>query len=636
MITSPSHQPALQRFEFVREWDDKFLALFPHRGDYLWAEHPEPGKRPQWHTESKHLLSDRLLRQGSYLYGVRFGSTTQYLMLDVDARSAYHPCRDPFAINRMLEALEEIGLVSCVAISSSYSNGIHLYFPFEEALPCWLIALAAKTLLENKGFKLRGGQLELFPNPKPYSELPQSYNGHRLPLQLGSYLLNEDWQPVFTSQIDFVRQWQLNQKRNAVSLSQLKRLAQSAQRKTYKKIKADGQKYLNDLNQDIEAGWTGSGQTQFIVGKIANRERVFYHALHGGEPLEGKALAKRIVEVARSLPGYEEYCGHKQEIDQLAECWARAAERRYYPYAFDKPLSQDTAVPPTKTEPTWNERQAQEAKERIRAAIADLLEKGTLPAQATARRLLLKTYGIANTTLDKNCNLWHPAHLKPLQEEQYHPIESNLENLEQVKPTPDMEYHPVDPNKLSSDPVVAPPAQETGETQNWAVGGSGGDSTRELTKQNSVNSGPRLIREILDRLEKSKLTRQAESQQAAPPPDEHYFQVGKNGQIELFRHRLELPTPPSLPPVTKSFATKQDAPKHQLAPEQELQELLTPQISLDICELIAAIQVEFARLGWSLTQAKGWIAEHFEGKSRWQLTDAELIQLLRKLQQSPP
>ena len=72
-------------FSSVQESDDPFLALWPHRYDYLWAEHPNPGDRPEWKTEIRHLLGDRMLQQGTHLYGVRFGNQTDYLMLDIDA-----------------------------------------------------------------------------------------------------------------------------------------------------------------------------------------------------------------------------------------------------------------------------------------------------------------------------------------------------------------------------------------------------------------------------------------------------------------------------------------------------------------------------------------------------------------------
>jgi hypothetical protein len=80
------------------------------------------------------------------------------------------------------------------------------------------------------------------------------------------------------------------------------------ERRFYRRIKGTAQKFLCDLNAEIEMGWTGFGQTNYILGKIAARERVFFHALHGGEPLSIGLLAERIVEVAEFLPGDDEWC----------------------------------------------------------------------------------------------------------------------------------------------------------------------------------------------------------------------------------------------------------------------------------------------------------------------------------------
>ena len=41
----------LPQFQSVEE-PDAFLNLFPHRFDFIYAEHPDPGERPDWKTES--------------------------------------------------------------------------------------------------------------------------------------------------------------------------------------------------------------------------------------------------------------------------------------------------------------------------------------------------------------------------------------------------------------------------------------------------------------------------------------------------------------------------------------------------------------------------------------------------------
>ncbi|MEP0914176.1 hypothetical protein NDI45_25035 [Leptolyngbya sp. GB1-A1] len=458
---------ASETFQYVEEHDNQYLSLFPHRGDYLYAEHPDPDESPQWKTESRHFLSDRLIQQGAYLYGVRFGKTTNYVLLDIDTGSLYHPSRDRLAISRMAEALEPVGLVSHVSVSSSYRGGnnpgLHLYFPFTQSQSTWTIALVAQTLLENAGFKLKPGQLELFPNPKPYGEDgPTLYNGHRLPLQAGSYLLNADFQPIHTSRARFVQQWKFAEGRNDLDSRRLKQVLKQAKRRRYI-VSGKAQKFLNDLNAEIEPGWTGAGQTNRILGKIACRARVFYHVHHGGSPLEGEALAQVIAEIAQSLPGYEEYCNHKAEIEERSRLYGRSSEKRYYPYGYRQ---RELDVEETKQNSTeqgnvlnWNQQQSQAAQERIRKAVAELQEQGNLPSQKTARRNALRAYRISNKTLDKYPELWWESS-ESLQGEEYYPVDADLSDAEGLKSLQGEEYYPMENNKLVGLSVCDAPQQQ--------------------------------------------------------------------------------------------------------------------------------------------------------------------------------
>jgi hypothetical protein len=319
-------------FQAVPEADDPFLALWSHRFDFLYAEHPDPDARPDWKTESRHPLSDRLLQEGAYLYGVRFGKQTHYLMLDIDPGSLYHPHHDRFAILRLLSALEPLGLVETVAVTSSYRGGLHLYLPFQKAQETWAIAQAVSTLLANAGFKLKPGQLELFPNPKPFSAAPSLYAAHRLPLQAGSYLLNRDWQPIYGEQAAFVQRWQFAQQRNAIDPRTLKRVLQQTKRQRYK-LSGKAEKFLHDLNTEVLTGWTDAGQTNYLLGRIAMREYIFGHVQRGSEPLTGEALVDAICEVARALPGFKTYCSHQADLEQRAVLYARSIQTsRYYPF----------------------------------------------------------------------------------------------------------------------------------------------------------------------------------------------------------------------------------------------------------------------------------------------------------------
>jgi hypothetical protein len=438
-------------FEYVPEFSDDFLALFPHRGDYLWADHVAPGQRPEWHTERRHLLSDRLILKGAHLYGVRFASNTRYLMLDIDPSSAYHPQNDEFATRRILDALEPIGLVSFVAVSSSYRGGIHLYFPFEKSQPSWKIALAASELLKGAGFTLAPGQLEIFPNPRGYSpESTSLYNGHRLPLQSGSYLLNDALEPTIGSHQTFVEQWRHAEQRNDLNQRRINRIAKQA-KQDFSKVSRNARKFLADLDADIEPGWTDNGQTNYLLGRIAIREYVFRHAISGGEELTGQALADAIAQTARALPGYEDYCNHKHDLADRAAEWARCVETstRYFPYGGNALKPKPAAEPPIAPQKlTWNQMKAQEARERVREAIADLLEKAAFPAQITTRRNALRSYGIGNTTLDKNRDLWHPKYLEspPIKKDQSTPVLSP--ESEQLEVNQEKDYRAIQDNKL--------------------------------------------------------------------------------------------------------------------------------------------------------------------------------------------
>lgn len=465
--------PAPQ-FQAIQEQDD-FLALFAHRFDYIWADHPDPGQRPDWKTERRHLLSDRLIQQGAYLYGVRFGKQTRYLMLDLDAKSRYHPAHQPAAVKRIIEALEPLDLVSWVAVRSSESGGIHLYFPFEEAQDTSAIAQAASILLESAGFKLVPGQLEVFPNPRPYSKKPSLYQAHRLPMQTGSYLLDDDFQPILGTQATFVHHWNHAQHRNLLTQATIKRVLKRLKSKQYR-LSTKATKFLNDLNAEVEPGWTGSGQTNHLLGRITMREYIFGHIQRRCAPLADEALVATICEVARSLPSFSDYCNHQHDLEDRVTSYVRSIQSsRYYPYGsktMPKPLPDEPAEP---AEPTWNERQSLGARDRIIRAVTDLLEKNILPSQLTARKKAVKAYGIGNTTLDKYPELWHPAYLNPLQDAENHPIDAIEPDFESLKPLQDEENHAVNTNKLGS-LFAAPPGQANEPS---TLGGCGGGATAD-------------------------------------------------------------------------------------------------------------------------------------------------------------
>jgi len=394
----------VQRPTFVKELDDLFLTLWPHRFDYLYAPHPDPGTKPQWQTETRHPLSDRVINQGTYLFGVRFGSLTQYAMLDIDSGSPYHPRRDPLAIARICEALEPLDLGQHLTLTSSDSGGLHLYFPFETPLPSWKVGLAITTLLENKGFKVMSGWLEVFPNAKAYNPTGDTlYNGHRLPLQQGSYLLNADLQPIESSGFHFINHWETATAHNDITRHTLELVIEQAQRKIYR-VSHKAEKFLNDLNAEISIGWTGQGQTNRLLGRITMRAYIFGHILGASEPLTGQPLIAHIIETARSLPGFTLWCRHQNDLKAKVKEWVRCIEAsHYFPYGADKlPINIAPAGP------SWNEQQQADVRERITQAVTTLNSTGTWPTGITERFDQLTSQGISGSSLYKNKELWHP------------------------------------------------------------------------------------------------------------------------------------------------------------------------------------------------------------------------------------
>ncbi len=395
------------QFKSVAE-SNSFLDLFPHRFDFIRS--PHGGMKPSWKSISDYPLSDRLINQGAYLYGVRFGAKTSYAMIDIDRGSQFHPNHDPLAIDRLKAALEvQLGLNDSLMLQSSYSGGLHLYFPLEKPIASWKIAESIALVVEASGFKVKDGQLEIFPNHRNQHQL--LYKAHRLPLQMGSYILNKDFEPIGQSESQFVDQWKFASDRSGCTEEECDRALKRLKRNKYA-LSTKAENFLNDLNTDIEAGWTGPGQTNRLLGRIAQRSYIFGHILHSlDHPLTGRALIEEMVSVAIGLPGYQDYCGHQHEIHDRCKEWADCIENKskYFPCGFGS-----TSKDSSKEGNSWNLLNAELARDRIRFAVEALTHQGSLKSSITDRYLQLKEFGIGGETLYKYLDLWHPDHLNKL------------------------------------------------------------------------------------------------------------------------------------------------------------------------------------------------------------------------------
>ena len=152
---------------------ERLCRIFGHyRYNFIQAEAPVDRKaKPQWKTEKyqiKHRVLYRDWQAASKLIGVRFNSDTLYALIDIDRQSKYHPNQNADGVKAIQEALETIGISRTITISSSWSEGLHIYIPLAELIKTFDLAVAIKGCLEAQGFEVKLGQLEIFPNPKQY------------------------------------------------------------------------------------------------------------------------------------------------------------------------------------------------------------------------------------------------------------------------------------------------------------------------------------------------------------------------------------------------------------------------------------------------------------------------------------
>jgi hypothetical protein len=386
-----------------------------------------------WATNNHHPLSPgefvRLHQDPEKIIGVRFGSETQYLMSDIDRGSSIHPFKDLLRFHQFLNQMAEFGLTDPIIGHSSDSEGIHVYWVFDRLLPTFNLAAAAKQFLEESGFKVAKGELEIFPNPKsfaPPGEKPTMYNGHRLPCQPNSgwVLLDRDGDVLYSEDCsyqaqveDFVNRAQTSEQDMALLDRQVKKYSQQyrdSRKKTYGGIgnnnySATAAAWKQDLEESIEVGWTGQSQTNDLLFIILEYVVVF-------EGVEGRQeQIDRIKEIALNCPGYQQYCGHQRNIDSRIRDIVK--DHKYYAYGTAQGQRQEESV---RVRPKSQVRQT-EVKNRLIASVeAVKTELGKLPdrigdlideIQAKSQMLFGKKFGKNTLNTHQYKILWHPNFL---------------------------------------------------------------------------------------------------------------------------------------------------------------------------------------------------------------------------------
>lgn len=400
--------------------------------NFIRSDEPAPGEKTRWTTEPYPIQPDELWQRYAdphELLGVGFKKFTRYFVIDIDRGSKYHPLNDEAKYAEILAILRSIGLNSPVVIRSSWSEGLHIYYPLPKAISSFGVACAVKWTLFDKGILLGDGQLETFPNTKSFGSDGNfvQYKCHRLPLQpeSGSFLLDGLLEPYSDSVEDL-----LDEFNTAAAQQNLKLLTPVIGRSWSRQAVSSGfgssgrvETWRRHLERRSSTGWTAFSQTNGLIKDIATYGRVFLR-------LEGRALIDYTVQTATNAPGYEQFCRHQHEIHRRVSDWSRCVEAYYWPYGsepcrygtyalhFHQELAND--CPPAENNiVSFNATKSAEALERITVAVAHLESSGNLPETATARSSaiiaaskLLTGIGISQTTLHKPkyLGLWHPDH----------------------------------------------------------------------------------------------------------------------------------------------------------------------------------------------------------------------------------
>ncbi|MBD2179446.1 hypothetical protein H6F42_21270 [Pseudanabaena sp. FACHB-1998] len=377
-----------------------FASFFPYAWSFIYAKNVDRTNKPEWKTETRYPITGRRLydywADNETLIGVRFGNQTEYALLDIDKGSPYHPSNNHEKFKTVLQALEDIGLVRPLIVQSSHSEGLHIYYPLWQEVPSFGIACAIKACLQKNNCEIAAGVIESFPNTKKYDS---EYNGHRLPLQTGSYQLDNDLQIIGRDLNQFVETWLTVQEHQDIDL--LKQAIAEA-KANYQPPK-DNRKTIQwreDLEKQIQQGWTGQGQSNELLYLMGKYARVFL----GCE--DDDAITEYITKTAKAAAGFLKFCGDIKRLEQKAKDIAKWCIKHHFPWGSKKEEQTDNEKENTEIQKA--QKQA-ERLERIRTSVNELNKTGEMPETIRGMaQAIAKTAKVSVETLYENKQLWHP------------------------------------------------------------------------------------------------------------------------------------------------------------------------------------------------------------------------------------
>ena len=414
--------------------DRNSTQLFPHGWDFILKETPES----DWKTIKKYKLTEQKCWykyiDPQKILGLRFGTKTRHGLCDIDLGSIHDPREQEKSLNKLKEELEKWGITRIFFVQSSFNYGLHFYFFFDRLVNTFRLACVLNKVIEDAGLEIKRGQLETFPNTKRYNSL---FNGHRLPLQQGSCLLDKDYIPYSDRLEDFISAAEWSAEGNDTELleSRLEEAydwfkVKKNQERVYKPTPEDKEfveqvKYaqqeikegfLNSIRIEVEQGFTVNGETNDLLLTIAKLGRILYG-------LSGQQYIDYIKETVTSCPGYVKYCRHKHEINRRCTEVARFGEKQWFPYRTrltQNRLTYKYIKESLTNQTNLNLERQHNAQSRIIQAVEYIeQEQGGLPLKVGECKLAIRNVtkelfgvSVSDATLKKpeNLPLWHPKH----------------------------------------------------------------------------------------------------------------------------------------------------------------------------------------------------------------------------------
>ena len=423
----------------------QLLKLFPPSFDFICAKATPGGTNPDWHTRDRYRLTHaELIRKWAdpaTIIGLRPLKDTQKLTIDIDRSSKYHAFNNSQLYQELIDCLAEIGLCDGEIVRSSASGGHHLIFVLSETINSFDLACLLYLYLEERGFGVATGQLELFPNVKSFNS---NFNAVRLPFQEGSELLESDFNIVTQSHEENMAYLVSRIENNSNDLDLLKATIRKRRKdfkKLYKQFNSLGntniQEWYRDWSETIDMGWTANGQTNDLLGVYCKFSIVFEGIIN---PVQ---LWEQVKTKVLAASGYEKFCEHQHEIDRRIREWVRCTLKRYFPLGSRGQINSNgeyqSSPRPRSTVRT------EDVRRRIQDAITLIGQQlGNLPQKLTDRLSAIIAaskelgQGLSKNTLYKSCYkvLWQNAETAKTRQNEQTDTPQTFSHIPDLEKTP--------------------------------------------------------------------------------------------------------------------------------------------------------------------------------------------------------